>query len=106
MHCSNDTTLQIYGQSDVKISVCNGHAIWTTNTLYVFDLYKKLFFVSNYDIRRGGISIKKYMYRFLIKDDSIIALCLLQNYLYILGNKILQEKKIKFNLVINQRKDS
>lgn len=41
------------------------------------------------------------MCRLLIEDNSTIALCLLQNHLYILGDIILHNNKIDYNLTID-----
>lgn len=62
----NNTILFIYSQSNIEISMINIKIIWITNVIYILDLQKNLFSISDYDQQGDSILIKNYTYQILV----------------------------------------
>lgn len=50
IHLDNYIILSIYRQGNIEIFMINGETIWLNNILYVLNLYKNLFLISDHDI--------------------------------------------------------
>lgn len=83
VYLGNDLNLLIYKKERLEILLANSKTLYLSNILYVSDLHKYLFIICDYDLKRRGILIKNHIYHFLVRNNTILAPCLLQDNLYL-----------------------